>query len=112
MKTGHILDSIQVNGQRFGGEGGDDTTTINLGQNEYIISIEYNFATNGYTDGTLCNLKIYSNNRTLGPYAIGYESAYCNTGGSVSTRSISNGAFLEYMQQHAGSNTDGFIVLN
>ena len=111
VKTGHILDSIAVNGQRFGGEGGYDTITITLGQDEKVTSIEYNIAKNGFTS-SYCNLKIMINDvMQYGPFAIDHNYAYCNTGGSITTHYFGNGGieFFEFMQQNSQLNQDGYL---
>ena len=108
VKTGHILDSIAVNGQRFGGEGGYDAITISLGQDVKVTSIQYKIAKNGYS---YCNLKIISNFMEFGPYAIDDNYAYCNTGSTLTTHYFGNGAieFFEFMQQNSQLNQDGHL---
>ena len=111
LRTGHILDSIEVNGQHFGAskDRGPDITTINLAYDEKVTSIQYNTAKNGFS---YCNFKIQTNVDSYGPYAIKDNYAYCNMNSSITTRDISNGEFLEFMQQHSRLNPDGHIQLS
>ena len=109
LKSGHILDSIQVNDQRFGGPGGPDITTINLAYDEKVTTLQYNTGFNGFS---YCNFRIHTNVRSYGPYAIKDNYAYCNMYSSITTRDISNGEFFEFMQQHSQLNPDGQIQFN
>ena len=112
LRSGHILDSIQVNDQHFGAskDRGPDITTINLAYGEKVTSIQYNLAKNGFS---YCNFIIYTSKfiRPYGPYAIKDNYAYCNKNSPITRRYISNGAFLEYMQQYSQLNPDGQIQL-
>ena len=111
VNTGYILDSIAVNGQRFGGEGGYDTITITLGQDEKVTSIQYNMGKNGYAR-SYCNLIITINSvMDYGPFAIDNNYAYCNTGSTLTTYYFGNGdiEFFEFMQQNSQLNQDGHL---
>ena len=88
---------------------GPDKTTINLADDEEVTSIQYNTAKNGFS---YCNFKIQTNVDSYGPYAIKDNYAYCDMDSSITTRSISNGKFLEFMQQHSQLNPDGQIQLS
>ena len=108
MRSGDILDSIQVNGQHFGASSdrGPDINTINLPHDEKVTSIQYNIAKNGFS---YCNFILHTNINSYGPYAI---KDSCNMESSITTRNISNGEFFEFMQQHSQLNQDGQIELN
>ena len=108
LRSGDILDSIQVNGQHFGApsDRGPDINTINLPHDEKVTSIQYNIAKNGFS---YCNFILHTNISSYGPYAI---KDYCNMESSITRRNISNGEFLEFMQQHSQLNQDGQIELN
>ena len=110
MRSGDILDSIQVNGQHFGApsDRGPDINTINLPHDEKVTSIQYNIAKNGFS---YCNFIMYTSIDSYGPYAIKDNYAYCNKNSPITRRYISNGAFLEYMQQYSQLNPDGQIQL-
>ena len=111
VKTGHILDSIAVNGQRFGGAGGYDTITITPGQGQKVMSIQYNIAKNGYS---YCNFIFHMSDGPFGPFAVDDNYAYCNTGSSVTRYYFGNGGteFFEFMQQNSQLNQDGHIQFN
>ena len=109
LRSGNILDSIEVNGQHFGGPGGPDITTIHLAYDEKVTSIQYNTANNGFS---YCNFKIQTNIDSYGPYAIKNNYASCDMDSSITIRSISDGEFLEFMQQHSRLNPDGQIQLS
>ena len=110
VKTGHILDSISVNGQRFGGEGGYDTITITPGPGQKVTSIQYKIAKNGYS---YCNFIFHLTDGSLGPYAIDDNYAYCNTGSTLTTGTYNFGnggiEFFEFMQQNSQLNVDGHL---
>ena len=111
MRSGNILDSIQVNGQHFGApqDRGPDISTINLADDEKVTSIQYNIAKNGFS---YCNFILNTNINSYGPYAIKDNYAYCNLDSPITTRYIPNGEFLEFLQQHSQLNSDGQIELN
>ena len=111
VRSGHVLDSIQVNGKHFGAppHRGPDKSTINLAHDEKVTSIQFNLAKNGFS---YCNFIIHTNINLYGPYAIKDNYAYCNLDSSITTRNISNGEFLEFVQQHSQLNPDGQIQLN
>ena len=111
LRSGHILDSIQVNDQHFGApkDRGPDITTINLAYGEKVTSIQYNVGFNGFS---YCNFIIYTSIGSHGPYAIKDNYAYCNKNSYTTRRYISNGAFLEFMRKHSQLNPDGQIQLN
>lgn len=111
LKSGNILDSIQVNDQRFGAppDRGPDITTINLAYDEKVTTLQYNTGFNGFS---YCNFVIHTNVRSYGPYAIKNNYAHCNMNSSRTTRNIPNGEFFEFMQQHSQLNPDGQIQLN
>ena len=112
LRTGNILDSIQVNGHHFGAPTtrGPDITTIQLAIDEKVTSIQYNTGYNGFS---YCNFIMHTNiGSKYGPYAIKDNYRYCNMSSSKTERSIPNGEFLEFMQQHSQLNPDGQIQLN
>ena len=111
VSSGHILDSIQVNGQHFGAapHRGPDKERINLAQGEKVTSIQYQFGRNGFS---YCNLKIHTNVDSYGPYAIKDNYRYCDMKSPLITRNIPNGDFLAFMRQHSQKNKDGQIELN
>ena len=111
LRTGRILDSIQVDGYHFGAptDRGPDVTTIHLAYDEKVTSIQYNTGYNGFS---YCNFIIHTNIGSYGPYAIKNNYAHCNMDSSITTRYIPNGEFLEFMQQHSQLNPDGQIQLN
>ena len=96
VKTGHILDSIAVNGQRFGGKGGYETITITPGHHQKVLSIQYNIATNGYS---YYNFFFHMTDGSFGPYAIEHNYAYCNKGSTVNKQYFGsdNLEFFEFM---------------
>ena len=107
LRFGDILDSIEVNGQRFGGAGGHNTATVNLAQNEKVMSIQYSAAKNSYKDKAYCNFTIHTNQRAWGPYNTNADHCYMTIGSY--SRHISDGNFLEFMQQNARTNSHDFI---
>ena len=111
VSSGHVLDSIRVNDQHVGAppHRGPDKSTINLSHDENVTSIQFNLAKNGFS---YCNFIIHTNINSYGPYAIKDNYAYCNLDSSITTRSISNGEFLAFVQQHSQLNPDGQIQLN
>ena len=113
VKSGWIIDGIEVNGEIFGGSSGG-ANTINLAQNEEVTSISYN-APVGDFYGSLkvhCNLKIITNVSTYGPYASSTTgSTQCDDGTSnLVTRNISGGriGFLDFLRNKA-QNDGGYI---
>ena len=107
LRFGDILDSIEVNGQRFGGAGGHNTATLYLAQNEKVMSIQYSAAKNSYKDKAYCNFTIHTNQRAWGPYNTNADHCYMTTGSY--SHHISDGNFLEFMQQNARTNSHDFI---
>lgn len=117
VKSGWIIDGIEVNGENFGGSSGEAANTINLAQNEVVTSISYN-APVGDFYGSLkvhCNLKIITNVSTYGPYASSTThddgTTQCDDGTSnLVTRNISGGrnGFLEFLRNKA-QNDGGYI---
>ena len=111
LRSGNILDSIEMNGQHFGApqDRGPDISTIHLAHDEKVTSIQYNIAKNGHS---YCNFILHTNIYSYGPYAIKDNYAYCNLDSPITTRIIPNGEFLEFLQQHSQLNPGGQIQLN
>ena len=111
MRNGHVLDSIQVNGQRFG-KIAPTVNRINLAQNEKVTAISYN------TDSHLnqhCNLSIITNVRHYGPFVT--QGPVCNKfNGSknVVTQYIqdSQQGFLDFLINHTGRHADGQVTFS
>jgi len=64
---GDILDAIEVDGQLFGGNGGN-RHEINLAPDERVESFEYDLPTHSYWAGGMCKILINTNKTTYGPY--------------------------------------------
>ena len=108
MKNGNVLDSIQVNDQRFGGPGGTVVNRIDLALNERVTSISYNSQKNDAEQH--CNLSINTNIRSYGPYST--QPPVCDTGSAnLVTRSISDSetGFLDFLKTETGNHWGGQI---
>ena len=108
IKNGHVLDSIEVNGRRFGGSGGYTTTQINLAQGEKVTTIKYNPSRSNSKQH--CNLYFVTTVRTYGPYVT--DPPQCDTGNvNMVTKHVIDG-FFSFLIKKSGTVTDGQITFS
>ena len=105
-----MLDSIEVNGQRFGGTGGHANEII-LAKDERVSSISYDSQKNNPNQH--CNFKITTNIRSYGPYVTG--PPVCDTGATnMVTRKIADceNGFFDFLKNESGTVPDGQITFS
>ena len=112
VKSGHILDGIEMNGHIFGGvDTGAAVTRIILEPNEKITNIRFNTVKKGFygSPNPYCNFEIITTLTNYGPFGIKtFETTHCEHGGTYE-RFVSNHDFFNFLQNKSKVNSEGFI---
>ena len=107
VRHGSIIDGIGGSGAYYGGPGGI-ATGIYLAANEKVTSITYDDAREDRwgSPKVFCNLKIFTNMGTYGPYAENTDNCII---GAYPTYTRTIQTFYEFLQENARSNSNGYL---
>ena len=105
VNAGWIIDAIDVDGYKVGGEGGNAYVS-ELGMKEKVTAVEYGYYPPGadgfWPTGTMCSLTIFTNIDDYGPYS---RRSGCQ---DVKRINIPAGmSFQKFMKKNAEAINDG-----